>query len=496
VDRLACVDLPALPLQLLTRAHPEWGTAPAAVVSRDAPQGEILFASAAALALGVVNGQRYGAALALCPSLRAGVVSIADAARAVAEVADALERLSPEVEPSADETGVFWLSAAGMGRLHRSASEFARAVRAALAGLGFEAGVAVGFDRFGAFALARSRGGAVAVRTREEEREAAGSSPLEIFDLPSSAKEALARLGVTTIGRLLELSPSGLLERFGPKAHALARMARGETWRPLEPRAPAERFTAKLSFDFPDDDAERLGFCAKGLLHPLLARLASRREAVAELALRIDLDHLPPCLTRVRPAAPTLDAVRLAELIRLRLGATELSAGAVGLAVEAHAVPADPEQLRLFAERGRRDIESLNRALARLRAEFGDGAVVRARVTDGHLPEARFAWEPLERAVQPSHAQAADSPMALVRRIRARPLPLGTRPAGGPQGIHLGGLDDAPVFRADGPYVISGGWWQGEAHREYYFAETKSGRILWVYFDRRRRRWFLQGEVE
>ena len=56
--------------------------------------------------------------------------------------------------------------------------------------------------------------------------------------------------------------------------------------------------------------------------------------------------------------------------------------------------------------------------------------------------------------------------------------------------------DDAPVFRADGPYVVSGGWWQGEMHREYYFAETKSGRILWVFFDRRRRRWFLQGEVE
>jgi len=495
VDRLACVDLKALPLQLLVRANPAWRGAPVAVVSREAPQGEILFADASARALGVSPGQRYGAALALCPALRAGGVSAADVARALEEVADALERLSPEVEPSSDEPGVFWLGADGMGRLYRSASEFARAVRASLAKAGFEADVAVGFDRFGAFALARSHGGASAARTREEERRAAGKSPLAIFDLPNAAKETLARLGVTTVERLLALPPSGLLERFGPKVHAFARMASGETWRPLEPRVAAEEFAAELSFDFEDSDSERLCFCAKSLLHPLLARLAARRDAVAELELRIDLHSRPPLRTRVRPAAPTLDAVRLAELVRLRLEATELFAGATGLAVEVRAVPADPEQLRLFAERGKRDVDALNRALARLRAEFGDGAVVRARLFDGHLPEAQFAWEPLERAKAPSPLSDSNAPMALVRRISARPTLLGTRPAGGPQGIHLGGLDDAPVFRADGPYVISGGWWQGEAHREYYFAETKSGRILWVYFDRRRRRWFLQGEV-
>lgn len=496
MDRLACVDVRALPLQLLARARPDFRGAPLAVVSRDAPQGEILFADRAALGRGVRPGQRYGAALALCPLLRAGEVSGADVARAVAEAADALERLSPGVEPSAEEPGVFFLRADGLARLHGSASAFARAVRAALSGIGLEAAVAVGFERFGAYAIARTRGGATATRTPEEERGAAGEAPLSAFDLPPSAREALARLGVTTVGRLLALPPSGLLERFGPEVHAFARAARGEAWRPLEPRVAPERFVAEIAFDSADADAERLGFCAKALLHPLLSRLAARKEAVAGLDLHIDLDHRPPCRERVRPAAPTLDARVLAELIRLRLEAVELGAGAVGLAVEARGVEADPGQLRLFAERGGRDLEALDRALARLRAEFGDRAVVRARLTDGHLPEARFAWEPLERAAPPRVDPGAPPPMALVRRIRARPLPLGTRAAGGPQGVHLGDLADAPVCRADGPYVISGGWWQGEVHREYHFAETKSGRILWVYFDRRRRRWFLQGEVE
>jgi protein ImuB len=494
VDRLACVDLPALPLQLLVRGRPDWRGAPAAVVARDAPQGEILYADAEARRLGVSPGQRYGTALALCPQLRAGEISTADVARAAGEVADLLERFSPEVEPSAAEPGVFWLNAAGLARLHGSATGFARAVRRALGEIGFEAGVAVGFTRFGTYALARSRGGAVATRGPDEERAAAGRTALSGYALPPTARDALARLGVATVAQLLALPPAGLLTRFGPAVHGLALLARGDAWRPLAPRKAEERFTAQLSLDYADADAERLGFLAKGLLHPILARLAARREAVAELELRIDLDHRPALVTRVRPAAPTLDARVLVELVRLRLEATELGAGAVGMGVTARAVPADPEQLRLFAERRQRDLDAANRALARLRAEFGDAAVVRARLTEGHLPEAQFAWEPLERAAFPSPAPPS-LPMALVRRIYARPIPLGTRPAGGPQGIHLGGLADAPVSEADGPYVISGGWWHREVHREYYFAKTRNGRILWVYFDRRRRRWFLHGEV-
>jgi len=45
--------------------------------------------------------------------------------------------------------------------------------------------------------------------------------------------------------------------------------------------------------------------------------------------------------------------------------------------------------------------------------------------------------------------------------------------------------------------VVSGGWWNGNGvHREYHFAETGRGDLLWVFYDRPRRRWFLQGRVE
>ena len=52
------------------------------------------------------------------------------------------------------------------------------------------------------------------------------------------------------------------------------------------------------------------------------------------------------------------------------------------------------------------------------------------------------------------------------------------------------------VVKVEGPYIISGGWWRSAVQREYHVAETQNGDMLWVFFDRQRRRWFLHGVVE
>ena len=36
----------------------------------------------------------------------------------------------------------------------------------------------------------------------------------------------------------------------------------------------------------------------------------------------------------------------------------------------------------------------------------------------------------------------------------------------------------------------------GDISRAYYYVRTRSGRWLWIYHDDKRRRWFLQGEVQ
>jgi protein ImuB len=90
-----------------------------------------------------------------------------------------------------------------------------------------------------------------------------------------------------------------------------------------------------------------------------------------------------------------------------------------------------------------------------------------------------------------------NSSQTLVRRITEKPIML----AGGPYNRHedgwlLLGPKHGSIDKLIGPYVYSGGWWNREIQRDYYFAETRRGDLLWVYYDRVRRRWFLQGSIE
>jgi protein ImuB len=71
---LACLDLPALPLQMVWRTEPAWRAHPVVVIDEDRPQGEVPWACERARKTGVLVGQRYADGLSLCGGLRARVV--------------------------------------------------------------------------------------------------------------------------------------------------------------------------------------------------------------------------------------------------------------------------------------------------------------------------------------------------------------------------------------------------------------------------------------
>lgn len=494
MDRLACANLPAFPLQLLLKRRPEWVAYPVGVVVEDKPQGLILWVNDRARQAGVLPGLRYAAGSSLAPELRAGVVSPVEIKREIAALTHRLMRFTPEIEPSAEEPGVFWLNGIGLSLLYPALEEWARAVLEDIEAQGFRASVVVGFTRFGTYAVARAGKGTVVFEDVSQEHAAVREVPLSLLSLDPDIRDTLLKLGIKTVGAFLSLPPGGLYERFGPEAYRLHRMACGDLWTPLRPHMPEEPIRQRLLLDQPEADATRLLFLIKRLFHPMLAALVARAQALAELGLGFLIERKGWLRERIRPASPTLDAVQVLELVRLRLETLELAAGIAEIELVADGSPAAREQLRFFVDRPARDPDAANRALARLRAEFGDGAVVRAKLTDGHLPEARFAWELLERVELPRPKPAA--PKVLVRRILAKPAPLPGSGHTHDDGWLLLGPRYGAVEKLLGPYVLSGGWWVREIHREYYFAETRRGDLLWVYYDRLRRRWFLQGWVE
>lgn len=492
--RVACIDIPALPLQLLAREHPEWRERPMAVVDEDRPQGLILWVNERAYRARVLPGMRYAAGLALCRELCAGEVS-EDALRdGMGSIADTLRTFAPFVEPRDDEPGVFWVDATGLQPMERSLQEWAERMRTTLERNELVARVAVGFSRFGSYALARTADRIIIADSPAAERDAARRVRLDRLRLEPSLRDHLARLGIHTVSAFLQLPVDGLGRRFGKAAVRLHRLASGDLREPVDRTVPEQPLEAWIELEHPEVDATRLTRVIESALGTLLERLARRDEGLVTLTLHLLLDDGRRGAEALRTAEPTLDAEQVLELVRLKLETVELSAGVVEMRVRVQGASRSVEQPELFAERPRRDLSAAARAFARLRAEFGRLTVVWARLRPAHLPEAGFSWEALGKPCLPVPRDVVGRP--LVRRLFARPVPLPHRGHHEPDGWLIRGPEQGPMVRIHGPYTITGGWWIQEVQRDYHFVETRKGDVMWVYYDRRRRRWFLQGQVE
>jgi len=511
---MACVDLPAFPLQLLVREHPGWRDQPVAVVDKDKPQGVILWVNSRARRYRILPGMKYAQGLSLTSHLRAGVVSQVEIERQVRELTERLQFFSADVEALDREPGVFWLDGSGLSLLYPSLRKWAGLIGDELTKAGFVWMLGVGFTRFGTYAAAKGRHRSAATSTRRGRRHNGtdGTSRIVFFETPDvehtharavpidrlsfapDTRDTLARLGITTLGGFIDLPREGIRKRFGDDAHRLYLLARDELYAPLQAAPHPDPIVAQVAFDSPEMCVGRLMPIIEMMLGSLLSLIGERVALLVTVTLRLVLDNKDHLIEHLKAAKPTLDARQILQLIDLRLNQLELRSGVVDLALEATSVSARHRQGNLFEERPPRDFEAINRAFARLRAEFGDHAVMHARLREGHLPEARYEWRPLERIDAPAPRRVKLQP--LVRRIYPRPIALVGQSRNTHEGVFLSTLTDGAVRELIGPYVISGGWWIRRVHREYYFARTVTGRWLWVYYDRRRRKFYQQGAVE
>ncbi len=509
--RIACVSLPEFPLQLLLRKHPGWSEHPVAVVDRDVAQGVILWSNERARACRVLHGLRYAAALSLSPDLRAGEVPSAEIQTAIAALTEALRFYTPDVEPSTGEPGIFWLGASGMSLLYPSLRKWACWIVDEVARGGLRASVVVGYSRFGTYAIARAnpKPHADVIDTEAEERARASAVPLDRLGLDPGVRDTLYKLGVHTLGEFLALPANGVRTRFGAEIHRLHRVASGELASPLQPQPAPEPVVSAVHLDYPESDLERLMAVIDRSTRLLARTLDERGHVLRAITIQLEFDDGTKTAERLEPASPTLDLTQIADLVRLRLtsvltsrdraasngGAQKMASGGItGIRVELDGVAARNTQQDIFDVKPRRDYSAAARAMARVRAELGDHAVVKPVLRDGHLPEARFDWQAVTSLATPAPRAVRHPP--LVRRIFARPIPFSPGRHRDAEGELLKHIDQGTVRETFGPYIVSGGWWSREVRREYYFVRTSNGRALWMYYDRRRMSWFIQGEVE
>jgi len=468
------LHFPSLPLEVFTRG----AEAPApTIIASPGNRPLVVCCNAAALRTGIRPGIPISAAHALAPGL---AVYARDAHRE----REALERLAAwalQFTPtlSLGERSTLLAEIGGSLRLFGGLSPLLDEARSGLAELGFDALSAVAPTATGAALLARA-GLELTLTEAAPLRSHLAALSIDLLEQDTATLDALAKIGVRTLGECRRLPRDGLARRFGESLLDELDRAFGDRTDPRPPWVAPDLHAARLDLPSPVWEVEALIFPVKRLLAELCGVLAARRQGITQLSLTLGHEGRTPTTVMLPLSMPSRDPAHLLVLLRERLSNIALPDRVESIALTA----AETMQLapRNFSFFGDRDALAENRLVLveRLRARLGEDAVCGLALVPDHRPE--LAWEPVE----PGHAAIASASNPRPLWLLAAPKPLRTNPDG-----------TAPVSLSilAGPERIESGWWDGnDVTRDYFVAGNAAGARFWVFRERSGTNgWFLHG---
>ncbi|WP_421723923.1 DNA polymerase IV [Bauldia sp.] len=327
---------------------------------------------------GVRSAMPMFKALKLCPDAVVIPPAMGKYIAAGTEVRTLMRELTPAVEPiSIDEA---FLDLGGTERLHRatSAQSLARLARRIEDEIGITVSIGLSFNKFLAKVasdLDKPRG--FSVIGKAEAIDFLKPKPVSlIWGVGKKMQERLARDGIETIGALQRMDEADLARRYGSIGLRLARLARADDSRNVDPRSGAKSVSAETTLENDIADPHAL----RAILRTLSERV-SRRLRRADLAGATVTLKLKSADFKLRTRSRQIgDPTQLADRI-FSAGSHMLDKEAdgtlfrlVGIGVSDFADPdlADPDDLVDEAATKRAAAEA---AMNRIRDRFGNPAV-------------------------------------------------------------------------------------------------------------------------
>jgi protein ImuB len=509
--------LPALPLQLATRALDPATAAALPIVVTDGPAQrlQVAFCNDSARGAGIAPRLKLAAAQALAPRLIALPRQPEREAGALHELACWGYQFSAAIAVRDDgHAHGLLLEIGGSLRLFGGRTLLLRRLRSELDDLGYraQAGLAPTPRAAWWIALARARGREARDALSAEDLAATlDPLPLALAGWDEATLGTLHTLGLRTLGDLQRLPRAAVRKRFAVTLLADLDRAYGRVPDPQPPFEPPERFEAAVELPADVTDSEQLMFPAQRLLRSLEGFLRGRAAGTTELVFQAR--HSPrrtqpvlPTVITLALAAPERDAQRLARLLAERLTRVQLPEPAIALtlsvtrlqrfaALNASLLPPSPAE-------GASDLDWLKLAET-LHARLGSERVFQLQPVDDHRPEHAQRAVPLSPQAQTASATATiTDPQPRPLLLLPAPQPLATAaaaPDADPPPAY-----DGPLTLIAGPERIEAGWWDlgspahGQksraVHRDYFVARNPRGQVLWIFRELAAPRgWFLHG---
>jgi DNA polymerase-4 len=376
-------DMDAFYASVEQRDHPELRGRPV-IVGGTSGRGVVCAASYEARRFGVHSAMPTAHARKLCPE---GVFLRGDMAkyrRVSADIREAFESVSPDVEPlSLDEA---FIDVTASQRLFGTPLAIGRLVRErvrARTDLAVSVGIGPGKMIAKLASDAAKPDGLLQIESHEVR---AFLDPLPVgrlWGVGPVTRGVLERAGIRTIADLAAVDPARLRRIAGPATEHLRALARGDDPRAVEPDRDAKSYGEESTFgeDVRDDTFARTAI----IVHAEAVARRLRHDGMAgrvvvlkmKLAERLGPGKFRLLTRRTTLVRPTNDGKTLSDAAlalwtahRPRIPVRLLGVAAAGI------VPAAVPQLGLFDDGGARRA-ALNDALDRLVARFGEASVAR-----------------------------------------------------------------------------------------------------------------------
>lgn len=334
---------------------------------------------------GVRSAMPMFKALKLCPEAAVIKPDMEKYARVGREVRQAMLALTPLVEPlSIDEA---FLDLSGTERLHGAAPALtlARFARQVEREIGITVSVGLSYNKFLAKIasdLDKPRG--FAAIGRGEALDFLGPKPVSlIWGVGRAMQEALARDGLKCIADLRRLDETELMRRYGAMGQRLARLARGEDNRRVNPEGEVKSVSAETTFNEDIHDGRALEKHLFRLCEKVSARCKAKHLSGRSVTLKLKTADFR-LRTRSRALeTPTALAARLFEagrdLLAREVDGTAFRLIGIGLSDLADLDKADPADLVDTTVARNVKVEG---AIDSLRARFGKAAVIKGILLD------------------------------------------------------------------------------------------------------------------
>ena len=313
---------------------------------------------------------------------------------------------------------------------------------------------------------------------------------LDYLRCEKSSIDKLHKMGLRTIGDVLDLPAAALGKRFGLALQRYLQKITGERDDPQHFIQPAAVFSSRLFFLDAIENSQMLAFPMQRLLDELCQFLHSRQLHCQQFTWRMQHIDKQNSQLLIQLTQAQNDKSNFMNLSRIKLEPFRINTGIHTLALTAEQLlPAKVHSAQLFQDHTRpTTAEPINIVLDKLKARLGDSVSYQICCRDEHLPELASVIDSGTGAVIGKNAtQKSAAATSSIRPtwLLPRPLPLRERQ----QQLYWHGA----LQLMHGPERIETRWWEETARRDYFIAQHESGALYWVYRDLLSRQWFVQG---